>query len=392
MKNIGILEYHYHAIYLYTLARVCKTNKTTVTIFTTKKIFSLIEPHLSHKEDYTIILKEDHESINHFLKRVQTYCNEHIDLLFVNTIQETLKDLPHFLTFQTRCPMILTIHDANTWLKPTITIDLRKPIRTLDTILSTILIKKMILDKYAAINVVYPLIKDYITQHTTYTKPVFTIPFNFYDPPEQPLQHHKDTSKVTFLVPGEIIRARRDHSVVLDAFEELFPQYPKNISLIILGRPVGRYGKSIIKRCTALHQHHYDITWFTEFVPEKTYIETYQTADVIIAPIQLETHGLGTIRETFGQTKASGAPYEAIQYAKPIILPQAFNLIPELSTSTITYQTAEDLKQKITDLLKTPHMLSDLKSNAVLNAQKFSLSCLQRYFEDNLLNNKEVSW
>ncbi len=390
MKHIGILEYNYHSIYLYTLARICKTKHTTVTLFTTKKILSLIEPHLKNKKEYTIILKEDNESIHHFLKKVQTICNENIDILFVNTIQETLKDLPHYITFKTRCPMILTVHDANTWLKPHIVLDLSKPMRTLDTIISTLLIKKIILKKYAAINVVYPPIKDYIQQHTSYKKPVFTLPFNFYDADQQPQQTKRNPDKIVFLAPGEIIKTRRDHILLLDVFEEVFKEYPAVASLVVLGRPVGAHGRRIIKRCEQLKQQNYDVTWFTEFIPEETYIAHYHNADIIIAPIKLDTHSLGTIREIFGTTKASGAPYEAIQYAKPIILPQAFNLPKELQTSAITYQFSEDLKQKIINLLQNPHILSQLQINAYINAQKFSLPVLQEYFENNLLNNNEL--
>ena len=106
MKEIGILEYHYHSIYLVTLAKVCNTKNTHVTLFTTKEIFSLIKTHLENKEQYTIIIKEDKESIGSFLKKVERVCDEKIDLLFINTIQESLKDLPHYLNFKPKCKIL----------------------------------------------------------------------------------------------------------------------------------------------------------------------------------------------------------------------------------------------------------------------------------------------
>ena len=99
MKHIGILEYHYHSVFLNTMANICKTKDTNVTLFTTKNIYSLVEKHLINKDQFNIILKEENESINSFLKRVKYICNEKIDLLIVNTIQESLKDIPHYFMF-----------------------------------------------------------------------------------------------------------------------------------------------------------------------------------------------------------------------------------------------------------------------------------------------------
>jgi len=179
LKEIGILEYHYHSIYLVTLAKVCNTKNTHVTIFTTKEIFSLIETYLEDKQQYTIIIKEEKESISSFLKKVEKICDEKIDLLFINTIQESLKDLPHYLRFKPKCKMILTVHDANTWLNQQLKIDFKKPFRTLDTLLSSFIIQKIVLPKFDGINIVYPPIKDYI-KTISFTKKTFTAFHLFY--------------------------------------------------------------------------------------------------------------------------------------------------------------------------------------------------------------------
>lgn len=69
MKNIGILELHFHMKFLYSMMKICKTKNSNVIVFTTKKIFSGIETYLKNKSEYEIILKEDDESINSFLKK-----------------------------------------------------------------------------------------------------------------------------------------------------------------------------------------------------------------------------------------------------------------------------------------------------------------------------------
>jgi len=366
------------------MARVCKTPNTEVTLFTTPEIFSLVESHLTNKDEYRIVLKEDSESINDFLRRVQEICDTEIDVLFVNTIQESCKDLPHYFKFKPRCRMVLTVHDANTWLNQRLTVDVTKPVRTIDTFLSTMFIKKNVLPKFDAVNVIYPPIKDYIITHKLYEKPVFTLPFTFFNESTK-ISYPKPDEKMQVVVPGEIIQARRDHETVLDAFEQLLPHYSEKVSLCLLGRPRGGYGQQIINRCKALKTKGYDVTWFDAFVPEETYDTILRGCSLVIAPIKLETTGLGVIKETFGKTKASGAPFDAIQYAKPLVVPSGLQLLKETGSSTLQYTDVQHLVQILRDVMETKGRLEELQHRAQENSQKFSLDVLQKYFENEVL-------
>lgn len=385
LKEIGILEYHYHSIYFYTLAKVCNTEKTHVTLFTTKEIFSLIESHLENKDQYTFILKEDRESISSFLKRVEKICNEKIDLLFANTIQESLKDLPHYLRFKPKCKMILTVHDANTWLNQKLTIDLKRPFRTLDTIISSLIIQKIVLPKFDGINVVYPPIKDYIEKNKLYKKNVYTFPFILFDDNKK-IDLIKNQKKIKFVVPGAVIEQRRDHAIIIDAFENLFEKYKEKINLCLLGKSTGAYGRKILKRCQKLVEKGYDVCFFENFVPEQEYDKILSDCTVVIAPIKLNTTSLGTWKETFGTSKASGAIFEAIQYAKPLVLPEEFNLMDELTISTIQYTDSKELESKLIEIINDERRLHTLEKNAIETSKKISFSSYRKYFEDNLLN------
>lgn len=385
LKEIGILEYRYHSIFFYSLARICNTKDTHVTLFTTKEILSLVENHLENKDQYTIILKEDDESINSFLKRVKKICNKKMGLLFVNTIQESCKDLPHYLRFKLQCKMILTVHDANTWLNQKFTIDIKKPFRTLDTIISSIIIQKIVLPKFDGINVVYPPIKDYILNNNLYNKEIYTFPFALFDNKKE-VKLKDNHKKIKFVVPGAIIESRRDHEIIIDAFENLFENFNEKISLCLLGKPTGTYGKRMIKRCKKLKERGFDIRFFESFVPEKIYDQTIEESSVVIAPIKLKTTSLGTWKETFGLTKASGAPFEALQYAKPLVVPKKFNIIEELKSSTLKYTTSKDLEITLSEIINDKKKLLSLEENALENSKKLSFSTYKKYFENNLLN------
>ena len=99
------------------MMRICNTKDTNVTVFTTKKIYSRIKTYLNDESKYDLILKEDNESLNSFLRRVEQICNEKIDLLFVNTIQMSLINVPPYISFRPKSKMIITVHIVNHWMK-----------------------------------------------------------------------------------------------------------------------------------------------------------------------------------------------------------------------------------------------------------------------------------
>ncbi len=386
VKNIGILETHFHVKFLYTMMRICKTKDTNVTIFTTKKIISRIKTYLDDKSKYEIILKEDNESLSSFLKKVEKICNEkEIDLLFVNTIQMSSINIPPYISFRPKTKMIITIHVVNHWLKTKFAFGVKNIARVIDTNISIFLIRKIILPKFNAINVIYPPIKEYIKKNTNYKKQVFTLPFNFYDKTKK-VEKSKKESKIRFILPGLIETYRRNYDLALNVFEKLFEKYGKKISLYILGKPVGTGGNRIIQRCEKLKNKGYDILFSKGFIPEKDYNRISSESDIIFSPLNVITKRDSGIKEIYGKTEGSALPFEAIQYSKPLIVPQEFIVINEMKSSTLKYKSSEDLEKILVELIENNNKLEDLKKEACKNSEKFSLEVLQKYFKDQILD------
>jgi len=385
LKNIGILEIHFHVKYLYSIMKITKTKNTKVTVFTTKEIFSRIETYLDDKSQYEFILKEGNESINSFLKKVEKVCNEKIDLLLVNTIQMSLVNVPHYIKFNPKSKKILTVHLANHWLKKRFGFNIKNILRSLDVALSIFLIRRYILPKYDGINVVYAPIKDFVEKNTSYNKPVYTLPFNFFDEKKYIKKPAKKDEKIRFVVPGFIEPFRRDFNLTLDTFEKLFEKYNDKISLWFLGEPIGQGGIRIIERCKTLKEKGYNILFSETFIPEDKYNKILIESDVIFSPLNVVTKRDTGIREIYGKTEGSALPFEAIQYVKPIIVPVEFN-VDKLITSSIRYKDKNDLEEKLIELITNKSRLKELSKNALVNSNKYSLNILQKYFENNLLN------
>lgn len=363
--------------------RICKTKNTNVTVFTTEKIYERIETYLDNPTEYTIILKKDNETINQFLKKVEKICDEKIDLLFVNTIEFSCIDLPHYISFNPKTKKILTIHVANHWLKTKFAFNFKDIFRTVDANIS-ILLRPFVLKKFNAINVIYPPVKGYIIEKTDYKKPVFTLPFNFYNNKEIDLGFKND--KIRFIIPGLIEEYRRDYHTALDVFEKLFKKYNEKISLNMLGEPVEYTGEKIIQRCRKLREKGYNIFFSKEFVPEKEYDRALAESDIIFSPLKVVTKRATGIEEIYGTTEGSALPFEAIQYCKPLIVPEDFNVIKELQTSTLKYKTQEELENILLNLIENKNEIPRLKQYAYKNSQNFSLDVLQKYFTSEILN------
>jgi len=384
-KNIGILEFHCHVRFLYTLAKVCKTKQTKVTIFTNNDLYSKLKTYIKDTSDYEIVLKKENEGIKNFLKRVEKICNERIDLLFINTFQLTCFYLPRYISFNPKCKTIFTIHTVNAWLKPKIVFDYKQMLRTIDTNISSFIGPRLMLPRYSAVNVIYPTLKEYIVNETNYKEPVYTIPFGYFDEETFEDKSSKD-EKIRFVITGQIEEHRRDYDTIIDAFEKILEKYNDKIEFILLGYPVGKYGKKIIRRCKDLKEKKYNVTFFESFVPEKEYNDSMKKVDFIILPIKIKSKGMGIIPEYYGITKGNAGIFDGIQYAKPMIVPEEFNIVKELKSSTLSYKNSEDLEKTLSDLIENKNNIKKLKQKSFENSKNFSLNVLQGYFEKEILS------
>ena len=385
LKNIGILEIHYHVKFLNSMIRICKTKNTNVTIFTTEEIFSRLKINLDDCSKYDFVLKKEEESISRFLKRVEKICNEKINLLFINTIQTIALDLLHYIGFKPKSKMILTIHITNHWLKAKFAFNIKNILRSIDANICLFLIKKIVLPKFNAINVIYPPTREYILKNTNYKKEIFTLPFNFYDENKKIAKSLKD-DRIRIVISGKIEEFRRDYGTALDIFEKLSERYSGKLILYLLGKPIGRYGNRIIERCKKLKKKGYNINFPTGFVSEEKYNQILTESDILFSPLKIRKVIETGIEETYGTSEGSAIPFEAIQNSKPLILPKEFQIIQELKSSTIQYDSPKDLEKKLSELIKHKEKLKKLKKEAGKNSKYFSLESIQKYFTVELLN------
>ncbi|MBU0498206.1 MAG: hypothetical protein KKC68_09045 [Candidatus Thermoplasmatota archaeon] len=303
----------------------------------------------------------------------------------VNTIHESTLDLLSYLGFTPRCKTIITIHHVNAWLQPHFMFRPQHPIMTFETNTTSLLIKYCIMPRFDAINVIYHPLKTYIETHLPFHKPIFTLPTSVYDANHHQHPQKKTATKLHITIPGLIQEQRKNYTSILQALQQLSPEELTALHISLPGLPVGSFGKTIVHQFQDLQEKGASIQIFDEFVPDDTFNTILTQSDIILAPIKIQTRADTLIPEYYGTTVGSGVIYNAIQYAKPLIIPDTFNLLPELQTSALSYRNARDLQHHFTTLLQDPTYLQKLQDQATCNAEKFSLPNLQNYLKTTLL-------
>jgi len=352
MKNIGILETIGHITYLYSTARILKSQDTQVYIFTTTKNYDLMFSLLGQDMDkYTWIIKNDNESTMAFLKRIKSTIERDIDILYVNTIQGGIREFIAYCRFNPKIKKILTIHNPRFWFEPKNKNSWKEKFKCM--------LRKTILPRYDGVAGVSEKVAKYIKEQCRYRKSVYAIPFSVHEPYEQ----LDNKGNVIFAASGAIERIRRNYHKLLDVFEKLFKKYSK-IQLKILGKPDGQYGKDIIRRCLELKSKGYNVFVSADYLSGEVFEREIKEVDILIGPIDMSL---------YDESKETGVIYDAIRFAKPVIIPEDYDIPVEIQSSTLFFKDWDHLGQIIEKLIiNKDDKLKELKQVAEKNSLFFT--------------------
>ncbi len=133
-------------------------------------------------------------------------------------------------------------------------------------------------------------------------------------PPEGPLQ---------VVVPGTVINRARDYNLVAAALTVAVAAQAK-ITLHLAGKVSDMDIIAQLRRAVPDSNPQgpggVRLEYYPEGLAEATFVELLSSADVLLGPIKSEVR-VGRYRELLGITKASGTPFDAVFYGKPLLLP-----------------------------------------------------------------------
>lgn len=349
--RIGIIETHYHSEFLHTIIQIFK--KEDIVVYLTRNVYNEL-PEISKSAGFTF--KQTNQSINDFVSTIPT---EVFDYMFINTIQPSMADLPHWRHFKPKCKSILTLHNLNAWYNRKFC--LRKNIlHSLDSFIASNYSRR-ILKRFDYINVVYSVMTDLAQKYFNNTHKIINIPFAYA---HTGIKVDKKQT-IDFVVPGIVSNKRRDYQTIINAFNNLSEHY-NNIRLILLGKNVENF---VFKNP--------NIVTFDKYISTVEYNEHLRHADFIVVPSVFFTHILNTVDEYYGFNKSPNI-HEAIKWRKPLIVPDYLPLDVRLKSSTIKYGTSNHLERQIRILFKHKQIMKDIKKNAVKNSKPFLLKNIRK--------------
>ena len=350
--NVCIMELIANWTYLFTTIKLFD-RIANVSLIITESIKNLIQREYQFNiEKYNcLVLNEiDWDRINSFLEK------NNISKLFVNTISD-FENTRRFAMGRPIVPYYVTIHNFDSWLG-------RTPFSKgeNDGINKAYYqLCKKITDECAGMVTVDTNIKDQLANEID--KKIYLIPFEVNDRYINKVRDEKE-ERVTFTIPGTLSEGRKDYAKSLTVFDDLAAQY-ENIRLILLGVPMGEYGKNVTEKCKAVNMKHKKdiIKFFKSFVPYNVYQEHLQSSDYFLLPLT----------DIYGKYKASGALLESMRSGAPLIVPGSMSFseqfILQFGDGILVY---EDLSETIESLINADETRKqELNAAAMDNANFF---------------------
>lgn len=166
----------------------------------------------------------------------------------------------------------------------------------------------------------------------------------------------------TLVIPGTVSPKRRDYQMVIKFFsahgDSLVKQSP--IRIILAGNAGSSYGREV---ATALQQlarkDLMEFTFFQRLIDQMDYVTLYEQADVIWAPVVINTKSIREVDEINAVTHSPGFITDQIYFGKPAIIPKTLQVPQQFLDSNWRYETEADLLNIFSDLLSNTSILQN---------------------------------
>ncbi len=343
---ISFIELEYHLLDLDSFCKVFEKSTHVITLYVTEKIHRTfqLQPYAAR---YNWVVKPDDKSVRAFFVEHFDVINKS-DWIYYNTIASNYKT---YYKFKFYGKTVLRIHNAHTYLQPlkhwyikptffnvfkAASYMMREFFGALDFYYLPKVVKRMDYYCFADENV-----KNYVVENniTDTTKIFPTIPGSVFNGEFKPLIY---AEKIRICIPGIIDERKKDYAPVIDALKLLIPLLENSVELILLGKPVGKYGQWVIEEFKKLSSQNLSVISFTGFVEQSKFNEIMFGSHLLLTPT-LETTTFRAYKEVYGKTKASGSVGEMVKYGVPNLFPSYIYFDCEMEKIIDRYTTPQTL-------------------------------------------------
>ena len=377
--TISVVEIDYHAEVLRNLLLIFENSDYRVKLFTTEKIWKQVNQ--SYSDNIIVYKSTSRKALPADLKSWQ---KEMIacDMIIFNSLASHYR---FFSKLPYSSPVILRIHNANTYLNPKREWDFGSNLSDFKYTLNHLLVRSLIRSenyfRRKFLKNVDQLMAPGLSVSSFIKSQRWPIgeKLSSYSIPQYVRYHETrdlDSQKpLKICVTGSIESKRKDFNILLSAFKLLVPQLKTSIELVFLGKAVGQYGRKIVTSFSEMTNSNFKLTTFDGFVPQEEFDNHMGTASFAILPIKVNTR-YQIYQECYGRTKISGGEGDCIKYGTPFIRPSDYK--PEISSADCSspYEDERSLADLILKWIDAPPQLD----SSLL--KRFDLEVIKKDFKE----------
>jgi hypothetical protein len=373
--NIAIFETE-HFECAYPMIRILDMPQHHLFIFVNEATFTRFgELFKEEMKRYTWIVKPAGTGNRRFVITMYKACKRHkIDLLFLNTVSANFIFYGWLGASLPRTRVILTLHDANNFLRSRFSFNFRRLVRH---------IGKKILARYCyAYSTVSETVRHHLVNDWGINKPVFCIPGAVFEQPQKKASDLPLQGTIRIVVPGTIDERRRDYGQVFALLGELKRDTLK-VTIVLLGGTYGEYGKSILAKCRQVTATDKELVYYDKTILEQSlFDEELEKCHFVWIPSVIDTVIADDIPETYGYTKSSGNIFDAIKHARPLLVPERLQVPASLETSVYKYSGIAELAAFLSKLSQHPEKYTDWAAKALENSRKYTVARMRERISD----------
>lgn len=346
-KYIVVIEFDYHSEVLLSQLLILQKLPQKIYLFTTAKIWNIISKSAKNK-NLNVLLAENHGKVKELILSNLGILNNSETILF-NTAASHFK---LFSSINYKAPVILRIHNANTYLNATKSINPKLSFFYIWKDSSYLILHGLFKlemfyrEKFIKKRVNYFLfpthsIKNYVLEQG-YLQPEKILPPTPYVFLKNVNEIKVQKKSVNIVIIGGIDKRRRNYNEVLNAFKYIAPKLKTRVTFSLLGKPNGFYGKEIAASFKKLESDLFKVNTFNKYVPQPIFDDLSSNADFLITPTVRETR-YKLYKELYGYTKVSGSVNDMVVYKKPSLIPAFYPIDQALKPHFGIYNNEKDL-------------------------------------------------
>jgi len=199
---------------------------------------------------------------------------------------------------------------------------------------------------------------------------------------DRPVAGSGDSFRI--VIPGSVEDNRRDYGFVVAFMKELLARREASgamLELVLLGNGNNPYGLKIIEALKNLGSASFQLTCYTELIPQDEYERQLAGATILWSPLRLEKVSLRKVPEVAGISTASGLTADILLNNIPALVPYGYTIPEAFRAALLPYRSKEDLAELLIRCIHDPAWYAECRRTIAGSFAYFTKENFREAFE-----------